>query len=105
TCSAFMRTPPWAGFLGWSYALLHLVQVAWPGWALAAGSALAALCLGRMPRAEDHAVVLTLGCLVFLGSIGIVLLGEHVQRRVERAELIMMGWTVAFLLAVTILLV
>jgi hypothetical protein len=103
--TGFMRTPPGARFWGWSYALLHLVQVAWPGWALAAGSALAALCLGRMPRAEDHAVVLTLGYLVFLGSIGIVLLSERVQRRVERAELIMMGWTVAFLLTVALMLV
>jgi len=86
--TGFMRTPPGAPFWGWSYSLLHLAQVAWPGWALAAGSALAALSLGRMPRADDHEVVLTLGYLVFLGSIGIVLLGGRVQRRVERAELI-----------------
>ena len=103
--TGFMRTPPGARFWGWSYSLLHLVQVAWPGWALAAGSALAALCLGRMPRADDHPVVLALGHLVFLGSIGIVLLSERVQRRVERAELIMMGWTVAFLLTVALMLV
>ena len=74
--TGFMRTAPGARFWGWSYSLMHLFQVAWPGWALAAGSALAALCLGRMPRAEDHPAVLALGYLVFLGSIGIVLLGR-----------------------------
>ena len=103
--TGFMRTPPGAVFWGWTYSLLHLAQVMWPGWALAAGSALAALSLARMPREEDHAVVLALGYLVFWSSLGIVLLGERVQRRVERAELILMIWMVAFLLAVAGVLV
>jgi len=103
--SGFMRTRPGARFWGWTYSLLHLAQVGWPGWALAAGSALAALCLGRMPRAEDHPVVLTLGYLVFLASICSVVLGERIQRRIERAELLMMGCMVAFLLFVALALV
>ena len=28
--TGFMRTPPGAPFWGWSYSLLHLIQVAWP---------------------------------------------------------------------------
>ena len=103
--SGFMRTMPGARFWAWTYSLLHLAQVGWPGWALAAGSALAALCLGRMPRADDHLVVLTLGYLVFASTIGIVVLGERVQRRIERAELVMMGWMVAFLVSVALFLV
>jgi hypothetical protein len=103
--TGFMRTPPGAHFWGWGYALLHLGQVGWPGWARAAGSALAALFLGRMPRDEDHLVVLVLGCLVFLGAVSVVLLGERVRRQVDGMEWIMMGWMMIFLCVAGVALV
>jgi hypothetical protein len=37
----FMRTPPGPRFWAWIYSLLHLLQLGWPGWAAAGGSALA----------------------------------------------------------------
>lgn len=103
--TGFMRTPPGARFWGLAYSGLHVTQIGWPGWALAAGSALAALFLGRMPREEDRFVVLGLGYLILLSSVSLVLLGARVQRAVERAEWIMMGWMVLALAAGAALLV
>jgi hypothetical protein len=103
--TGFMRTRPGARFWAWSYSLLHLAQVGWPGWALAGGSALAALLLGRMPREEDRLVVVGLGYVLFLGAVGITLLGEAVHRLVERAEWVMMAWVLLFLVAAGVFLV
>ena len=103
--TGFMRTRPGIRFWAWSYSLLHLAQTSWPGWALAGGSALAALLLGRVPRDEDRVVVLGLGYVLFLGAAGILLLGEAVHRLVERAEWVMMVWMVLFLVAVGVFLV
>lgn len=103
--TGFMRTRPGPSFWAWTYSLLHLAQVGWPGWALAAGSALAALCLGRLPRGDDHAVVLTLGYAVFAVSIASVLAGDRAQRRIDRAEPFLMAWMMAFLFAVALVFV
>ena len=84
--SGFMRTRPGVGCWGWSYALLHWLQLGWPGWALAGGTALAAAFLGRMPRAEDRPAVLFLGYRVFLGAIAIVLWDRRIRYTIERLE-------------------
>ena len=96
----FMRTPPGPRFWAWIYAFLHLVQLGWPGWAAAGGSALAGLFLGRTPRGDDRDVVLALGYVVFLTSVAIALPGARAQHRIERAEWLMMGWVLVFLLGV-----
>ncbi|HET7875164.1 MAG TPA: Nramp family divalent metal transporter, partial [Methylomirabilota bacterium] len=103
--TGFMRTRPGMRFWAWTYSALHLAQTGWPGWALAGGSALAALLLGRVPRDEDRVVVLGLGYVLFLSAVGILLLGEAVHRLVERAEWLIMAWMVLFLLAVGVFLV
>ncbi len=69
--TGFMRQRPGPRFWAIGYSLLHLAQVGWPGWALAGGSALAALLLGRVPRAEDRDAVVGLGYLIFLGAVGL----------------------------------
>ena len=71
--TGFMRQRPGAGFWAAGYSLLHLAQVGWPGWALAGGSALAALLLGR-----------------------------RAQRAFEIAEWIMMAWMLGFLVALAV---
>jgi hypothetical protein len=53
--------------------------------------------LGRMPRAEDHAVVVGLGYVVFLAAVAVMLLGRRVQRGLEITEWIMLAWTLVFL--------
>lgn len=103
--AGFMRTPPGPQFWAWTYALLHLTQLGWPGWAAAGGTALAGLFLGRMPRGEDRDVVLALGYLVFLASLVVALPGARAQRRLERAEWLMMAVVLVFLSGVAIFLV
>ena len=100
--TGFMRQRPGARFWAIGYSLLHLAQVGWPGWALAGGSALAALLLGRVPRAEDRDVVVGLGYLIFLGAVGLVLLGRRAQRALEITEWIMMAWMLRLLVALAV---
>ena len=100
--TGFMRQRPGARFWAAGYSLLHLAQVGWPGWALAGGSALAALLLGRVPRAEDRDAVVGLGYLIFLGAVGLVLLGRRAQRALEITEWIMMAWMLGFLVALAV---
>jgi hypothetical protein len=103
--TGFMRQHPGPRFWAGAYALLHLAQVGWPGWALAGGAVLAALLLGRMPRAEDASIVVGLGYLLFLGAVGVVLLGRRAQRALEVTEAIMMAWMALFLGALGVLFV
>ena len=103
--TGFMRQRPGPRFWAGLYALLHLAQVGWPGWALAGGATLAALLLGRVPRAEDASVVITLGYLLFLGAVAVALLGRRAQRALEITEWIMMAWMLLLLGALGVLFV
>ncbi len=103
--TGFMRQRPGPRFWACSYSLLHLAQVGWAGWALAGGSALAALLLGRAPREEDRTAVVVLGYLLFLGAVGTVLLGRRAQRAIEIIEWIVLAWILLFLFALVWLFV
>jgi hypothetical protein len=103
--TGFMRQRPGPRFWAATYSLLHLAQVGWPGWALAGASGLAALLLGRGPRAEDGAVVVGLGYLLFLSATGMVLLGRRAHRALEITEWIMMAWMLLLLGALGVLFV
>jgi len=103
--AGFMRVPPGPRVWGPAYALLHLGQLGWPGWALAAASTLAAAFLGRMPRAEDRAVIVGLGYAIFLGAVAVTLLGARARRTVEWAEWLVMAWTLGFLAVLGMLVV
>ena len=103
--TGFMRQRPGPGWWAGVYALLHLAQVGWPGWALAGGAALAALLLGRVPRADDAAIVVTLGYVLFFGAAATALLGRALQRALQIAEWIMLGWMMLLLAALGLLFV
>jgi hypothetical protein len=103
--AGFMRVRPGPRVWGPVYALLHLAQVGWPGWALAAATALTAAFLGRMPRLEDRAVVIGLGYAIFLGAVAVTLLGERARRTLEWAEWTAMAWTLGFLAILALLFV
>jgi hypothetical protein len=103
--TGFMRQRPGPGWWAAVYALLHLAQVGWPGWALAGGATLAALLLGRVPRAEDAAIVVTLGYVLFLGAAATTLLGRRLQRALEIAEWIMLAWMLLLLAALGLIFV
>jgi hypothetical protein len=103
--TGFMRQRPGPRTWAVVYSVLHLAQVGWAGWALAGGSALAALMLGRIPREEDRAITLGLGYLLFLAAVGLVLAGRHLHRALEIVEWTMMGWMLLFLAALALLYV
>ncbi len=103
--AGFMRTWPGPRFWGWVYAVMLLGQVAWPGWALGAGSALATLLLGHAPRSDEWALVRGLGYLVLAGSVTVVLLGRRVERHLVRGQLATTAWALAFLLVAAVALV
>jgi hypothetical protein len=103
--TGFMRQRPGPRFWAATYSLLHLAQVGWPGWALAGASGLAALLLGRGPRAEDGGVIVGFGYLLFLGAVGVVLLGRRAYRALEITEWIMMAWILLLLGALGVLFV
>jgi hypothetical protein len=103
--AGFMRVTPGPSVWGPVYALLHLAQVGWPGWALAAASTLTAAFLGRMPRDEDRAVIVVLGYAIFLAAVAVTLLGPQARRTVEWAEWLVMAWTLVLLAGLGLLLV
>jgi len=103
--AGFMRLTPGPRVWGPVYALLHLGQVGWPGWALAAASALTAAFLGRVPRPDDRAVILGLGYAIFLGAVAVTVLGGRARKTVEWAEWLLMAWTLLFLSVLAYVLV
>lgn len=95
--TGFMRTAPGPKFWGWVYTGLHFLQVSWPGWALAAATAVAALFLGRVPHEGDRMMVLYLGYVTFLIASLLVLIGETVGKTLEQVEIFMICWILGFL--------
>jgi hypothetical protein len=95
--TGFMRT--WPGPRFWSpvYAALAFLQVGWPGWALASATASATLLLGRLPGDADAGVVIVLGYVTFAACLAIVTLGRKVERTIEIAMWVMVGWIALFL--------
>jgi hypothetical protein len=103
--SGFLRTRPSPGFWAWAYSGLHLLQLGWPGWALAGGASVAAIFLGRMPRDEDRAVVLLLGYLVFGAAIAAAMLGRRGQDILWRADRFFLVGTLLYLAVLAFVLV
>jgi hypothetical protein len=98
--SGFMRTWPGPGFWGWVYAALSFLQLGWPAIALAAGTAAAALILGRIPTGQDAGLVITFGYVTFAACFIIISAGKKIERTVELAMRFMMVWVFTYLLVI-----
>lgn len=103
--TGFMRTAPGPTFWGWTYAALHFLQVGWPGWGLAAATAVSALFLGRIPDEADRVTVLYFGYFLFLTSVLLVLLAERVEQTLEYTEWFTITGALAFLILAGVFLV
>jgi len=103
--AGFMRGRSGPRFWASVYTLLHLAQVGWSGWALAAAAALVAAFLGRPLRPEDGPVIVALGYLIFLGAVFVTFLGPQVRRTVELCEWLVMGLALLFLAALAMSIV
>ncbi|SVB95879.1 uncharacterized protein METZ01_LOCUS248733, partial [marine metagenome] len=98
--SGYMRTWPGPGFWGSIYSALAFLQDGWPGWALAAATATAALLLGRMPTAADADFIIWLGYLTFGACFLVTMLGKKVERTLEVAMWLMVAFVGGYLLLI-----
>ena len=98
--SGYMRTWPGPGFWGSTYSALAFLQDGWPGWALAAATATAALLLGRMPTAADADFIIWLGYLTFGACFLVTMLGKKVERTLEVAMWLMVAFVGGYLLLI-----
>jgi hypothetical protein len=98
--SGYMRTWPGPGFWGSIYSALAFLQDGWPGWALAAATATAALLLGRMPTAADADFIIWLGYLTFGACFLVTMLGKRTERTLEVAMWLMVAFVGGYLLLI-----
>jgi hypothetical protein len=98
--TGFMRTRPGPAFWGPLYAFLLFMQIGWPGWALAAATAIATGFKGSLTTAVDHHTILLWGYVTFFVSLGIIALGKKVEKTLEFAEWFMVAWILIFLLII-----
>jgi hypothetical protein len=98
--SGYMRTWPGPGFWGSIYSALAFLQDGWPGWALAAATATAALLLGRMPTAADADFIIWLGYLTFGACFLFTMLGKRTERTLEVAMWLMVAFVGGYLLLI-----
>jgi hypothetical protein len=96
--SGIMRTKPGAAFWGWFWSILGFIQLGWPGWAASAATAIVAAIIVGVPGPEHEGTVKLFGYLTFFASLALLLLGEKVEKALERAEWFMVVWIVAALL-------
>lgn len=79
---AFLRTRPGPRFWAAAYLAVDLGYI-WPFLAANAAIPLAAALLGRMPNADDHALVRNLGYGIFLSAFVPLIFGRKVYNAVE----------------------
>jgi Mn2+/Fe2+ NRAMP family transporter len=98
--TGFMRTRPGPQFWGPLYAVLLFFQIGWPGWALSAATAITAAFKGSLTDKADQHTILLWGYAIFLLCVAVIVLGEKVEKTLERAEWFMIAWILGFLLIV-----
>ncbi|HWP45720.1 MAG TPA: Nramp family divalent metal transporter [Candidatus Limnocylindrales bacterium] len=100
--TGFMRLKP-GKFWGVFYTILGFFQIGWPGWALSAATALAAIALGRAPGKEDSGTVLFWGYVTFFIVIITLAVGGKIEKTLEKVSWFFLFMIFAFLLAVNLL--
>lgn len=88
--NGYMRVKPGPKLWGSFWIGIGLLQAAWPGWALASATALAAGYLGRIPDPAkfpaDKGLVVMFGYLTYLLVVALVLFGPKIERSLEIAN-------------------
>lgn len=95
---AYQKLPPNPLTWAWTWVLLILIPVIWPGWAMGSATAIAALQLGRLPGPQDAYLVLGWGLVALTIGLLVVHIGFKIQRTLE-----LVSWPLVILLLVTIL--
>lgn len=82
----FSRLPGGPKFWSWFVAINHAARVAWPGWAMGAATAAAAMILGRIPGAADAPFVRAVATALFFMVLLTLLFGGKIERILEAVE-------------------
>lgn len=98
--TGFLRTAPGPTFWGWTYAILAFLQAGWPGWALSAATATAAMQLGKVPGNADKGTVIMWGYILFALCVALIMFGKSIQRTMEYAQWFMVAWILVYLLII-----
>ena len=91
--NGMLRLWPGPRFWGPFLIVLSVLERAWPAWAFASATALAAAFLGRIPGAGDEVTVIITGLLLALLIVVIVSYGGVIERTLEIVQ-----WTFVFLI-------
>lgn len=103
--SGYMRLKPGSRFWGSFFIGIDLCTNFWPGLALTAATALAALYLGAMPTADDGNLVTIFAVGVLLAATSVILFGGKVYNAVERAMKVLVTLVFLYLLFVAATLI
>lgn len=101
----FMRLRPGGTFWGPFISAVGVIERALPGWQLAAATALVAAIIGRIPGPGDQWTVVFWGYILFIGGAVLVSFGRRIERTLEIACWVMMGFIFITLLILDILFV
>lgn len=100
--NGMLRLYPGPKFWGPLLIVLSILERAWPAWAFASATAVAAAVLGRIPGAADSQLVMITGVILALIIVGIVSIGGTVERALEIAQWIMVFFIIGLLLILNI---
>ena len=103
--SGYMRLKPGSRFWGAFFIGIDVGTNFWPGLALTAATALAAVYLGAMPTSADSTLVTWLAVAVLLLAAGVVLFGGKVYNSVERAMKVLVSLVFLYLLFVAVTMI
>lgn len=98
----FSRLPGGPKFWSWFVAINHAARVAWPGWAMGAATALAAIILGRIPGAADAPFVRSVASIGFLIVLALLLFGRKIATIIEWVMKVATAFIVISLLFVVV---
>ena len=108
--SGYMRCKPGAPFWMSFYSSVNFFGI-WPGWAMTAATALAAIWLGYMPQEStelvkgDEGTVRAFAYIIFFFCLGIVLFGGKIYNALEKVQLFMVVWIIGYLVVIDIFMV
>ncbi|MDK6028614.1 Nramp family divalent metal transporter [Ignisphaera sp. 4213-co] len=102
--NGMLRLWPGPRFWGPLLIVLSVLERAWPAWAFASATALAAAFLGRIPGAGDEITVMITGLLLALLIVAIVSFGGVIERALEIVQWIFIFLIIGFLIFLNVLL-
>lgn len=102
--SGYMRCRPGSRFWAFFYSIIDFFGI-WPGWAMAAATAVAAAWLGYMPADADQGTVRVFAYIIFFVCLTIVLFGGKIYNALEKVQLVMVVWIIGYLLIIDIFMV